>query len=158
MVYSKILGRLYVGSCPQSDGDVRELKTAGITALMNLQTDDDFIRWSIKWPPVQEACLKEGIKTVRYPIFDFDTVDLRLRLGGAVKLLGELIKEHTVYLHCTAGVNRSPTVAIAYIMHTQNKDHKTALREFKELHNSEPYASALRGWEEDRKGESYDLF
>ncbi len=158
MLYSNILDGLYVGPCPQSDEDVRQLKSSGVTALMNLQTDDDFVRWSIKWPPVEEACIKEGIKTFRYPIFDFDLVDLMQRLGGAVKLLVELIEDHTADLHCTAGINRSPTVAIAYIMHTQNKDHKTALSEFKEIHNSEPYARALMGWEEDRKGNTYDLF
>jgi hypothetical protein len=43
MDFDEILPNLFVGSCPRNQGDIDHLKTdVGITAVLNLQTDDDF--------------------------------------------------------------------------------------------------------------------
>jgi protein-tyrosine phosphatase len=50
------------------------------------------------------------------PVTDFDRLELQRRLPECVTALDGLLQAgHTVYLHCTAGVNRSPTVAVAYL-------------------------------------------
>jgi len=47
---------------------------------------------------------------------DFDAVDLQKKLSACVSALNDLLESgHTVYLHCSAGAGRSPTVAIAYL-------------------------------------------
>ena len=47
---------------------------------------------------------------------DFDSVDLREKLPECVRALKSLLSNgHTVYLHCTLGATRSPTVAVAYL-------------------------------------------
>jgi protein-tyrosine phosphatase len=47
---------------------------------------------------------------------DFDAAELRSKLPECVRNLdGLLASGHVAYLHCTAGVNRSPTVAMAYL-------------------------------------------
>lgn len=50
------------------------------------------------------------------PMRDFDAADHRKRLRHATRRLSELLAHgHRTYLHCTAGINRAPLVALAYL-------------------------------------------
>ena len=50
------------------------------------------------------------------PVRDFDAADFRRKLPECVAALDWMLKAgHTVYLHCTAGQVRSPTVVAAYL-------------------------------------------
>ncbi|CAK9219231.1 unnamed protein product [Sphagnum troendelagicum] len=86
---------LIVGSCPKTKDDISKLSTdEHVTAILNLQQDQDFGPHNIK-----DGC----------------PPDLRKNLPRAVGVLDYLIKDdRKVYLHCTAGVGRSPSVAVAY--------------------------------------------
>ena len=47
---------------------------------------------------------------------DFDADSLRVGLPKAVASMDKALREgHVVYCHCTAGMGRSPGVAIAYL-------------------------------------------
>ena len=142
--YSRILKKLIVGSCPVLREDVLALKEEDVTAILNLQTDGDFEYWSIDWEYVKRAYDESRILAVRYPIRDFDMAHLRERLQGGVELLDEMLSDHTVYLHCSAGINRSPTVAIAFIMRDMDMGMEDAVDYFRERHYCEPYVEALR--------------
>jgi Dual specificity phosphatase, catalytic domain len=92
------------------------LHKAGIGAVLNLQTDEDCAFLNIDWPKLQTYYRKLGIEVRRVPVRDFDPGDLATKLPQCVLTLQELLDGgHTVYLHCTAGIGRSPTVAIAYL-------------------------------------------
>src|SRR5262249_36166274 len=103
--------KLYVGSCPMTEGDVIQLKDTGITAVLNLQTDEDIRTREIDWPAMEDAYRRHGIVIHRFPIEDFSPSDMRQKLRTGVRILDNLIRAGlVVYLHCNAGINRSPTL------------------------------------------------
>lgn len=144
MQFSKIFNNLFVGSCPVSRRDVESLRDAGITAVLNLQTEDDFAYWRLNWEELWNAYDEFRIRVYRYPIRDFDIGHLRQRLDSGVELLDDLLPEQVVYLHCSAGINRSPTLAIAYMMKKMNMNVYEAASRFRERHYCEPYIEALQ--------------
>jgi len=117
MDYHLILPKLYVGSYPGRADDIKLLKQqAGVTAVLNLQTDDDMRHFKLDWDSLLGHYRNSAIDVRRVPVRDFDPDDLEVRLPGCVSILNELMQSsQTVYLHCSAGTGRSPTVAIAYL-------------------------------------------
>lgn len=113
---TKILDRLYVGSCPRRNEDVEKLCKLGIQAVLNLQTDEDNLYRDIDWPSLEASYRSHGVEVRRVPVRDFDSEDLAAKLSECVGTLRQLLESgQTVYLHCTAGAGRSPTVAMAYL-------------------------------------------
>ncbi|HPP52236.1 MAG TPA: dual specificity protein phosphatase family protein, partial [Thermoguttaceae bacterium] len=108
MELTLILPRVYVGSCPVEPADIDQLKELGITAVFSLQTEEDFLFWGIDWPALESAYRKMDIELVRIPVQDFSPEDLREKLPACVAALEKLLQAgHTVFVHCSAGVNRS---------------------------------------------------
>ncbi|XP_004306346.1 PREDICTED: phosphoglucan phosphatase LSF1, chloroplastic [Fragaria vesca subsp. vesca] len=117
MRYSKITEQIYVGSCIQTEDDVKALSNAaGITAVLNFQTGTETQNWGINSNSINESCQKFDILMINYPIRDGDSFDLRKKLPFCVGLLLRLLKKnHRVYVTCTSGFDRSPTCVIAYL-------------------------------------------
>jgi len=113
---TKILQHLYIGSCPATSGDIEVLHHDGITAVLNLQTGEDEAFANVDWQRLLPCYSSLGIEVRRVPIRDFDPEDLARKLPQCVQTLRDLLTAgNTIYLHCTAGTGRSPTVAIAYL-------------------------------------------
>lgn len=118
MNYHQILPQLLVGSCPESPREIELLKREEVvSAILSLQTDSD-LRWlGLETRPLEEACARLGVLYRRAPVADMDSEELRARLTDCVRALDELLAAgHKVYLHCTAGAGRSPSVAIAWLV------------------------------------------
>ncbi|MEO1273490.1 MAG: hypothetical protein AAFX99_35850, partial [Myxococcota bacterium] len=49
MNWTRLLPDLYLGSCPQSEGDVSAIADVGVSVVVNLQTDDDLHAYSLPW-------------------------------------------------------------------------------------------------------------
>ena len=115
--FSQILPELYVGTHPRTAVDLERLAgSLGATAVLNLQTDRDLTDWGIDWTRLEEAYRQHNVVLRRVPIVDFDPQDLRERLSQAVDILDQMLRGgHRVYLHCTAGAERAPSTAIAYL-------------------------------------------
>jgi len=114
MDHSQILTNLFVGSFPKGEADVAQLKAAGITAVLNLQTQEDFDFHDVDWPHLQAVYFAHGLQVRRVPIQDFDEGSLRENLPQAVRVLAALLGAgHTVYVHCNVGMNRSPSTVIS---------------------------------------------
>jgi hypothetical protein len=117
MRYAKVLPQLFLGSRPEIPADIDRLRLeSGITAVLNLQTDDDMRAVNLVWEPLENHYRASGIQLRRVPVRDFDALDLREKLPDCVRALEQLFSTgYSVYLHCTLGATRSPTVAVAYL-------------------------------------------
>jgi protein-tyrosine phosphatase len=57
-----------------------------------------------------------GLAFESVPVKDFSNADPQLRLPKCVAALAHLLGQgHSVYVHCTARVSRSPSVVAAYL-------------------------------------------
>lgn len=155
MQFDQILPRLYVGSCPMNAADVNHLARSAITAVVNLQTDEDFAAWDVGWDELEAAYRDQKIEVRRVPIRDFDPQALEAGLPEGVGALDELIRAgHTVYVHCTAGINRGPSTVIAYLHWIEGWQLEEAVAHVTRCHVCDPYVEAIRLAGEDRRRET----
>ena len=74
------------------------------------------------------------------------------KLEGAVNLLDQLLKVgHCVYVHCTAGLNRAPSVVISHLAWNRGMDLDAAHRHVAQSRYCEPYLDAIRRATENRQ-------
>ncbi|MGA8184304.1 MAG: dual specificity protein phosphatase family protein [Terriglobia bacterium] len=144
--YNRIQPRLLVGTFLESSHEVEMLRNReGVTAVINLQTDEDLRMDRFFAEPLEKLYDGSGVKLCRVPIRDFDESHLRERLPECVAALARLLEEgHTVYLHCTAGVNRSPTVAIAYLHWCIGWKLDSAVKHVEACRSCSPKVDAVR--------------
>jgi protein-tyrosine phosphatase len=145
MDYHLIVPQLYVGSHPRGVDDIKLLKRqGGITTVLNLQTDDDMRHFGLDWDLFLSDYRDSKIDVRRVPVRDFDSDDLEIKLPICVATLNELIQSsHTVYLHCSAGAGRSPTVAIAYLFWRRDWDLDRALAHVTQCRPCSPCMEAI---------------
>jgi protein-tyrosine phosphatase len=137
--------KLLIGSCPLNETDIEQLKAAGISAVLSLQTDEDLVQRDIDWPAMEAAYRRQGMEVCRFPIEDFSPRDMRQKLRPSVRLLAGLVRAgHVVYLHCNAGINRSPTVAVAYLHWVEAWDLDAAQSHVVNCRPCDPYVQEIR--------------
>lgn len=144
--YDRIQPRLLVGAFLESSREVELLqKREGVTAVMDLQTEEDLRMAGLFAAPVEDLYAGSSVKLCRVPVRDFDESALQEKLPECVAALGRLLEEgHTVYLHCTAGVNRSPTVAIAYLYRRLGWELDSAVKHVEACRPCSPKVDAIR--------------
>ncbi len=126
--FSPIERGLFVGTCPGNEIDIERLSRGPrITAVLNLQTDTDLQELGIDWAHLEDCYVRHGLLVRRWPIRDFDPEHLQSRIRGAAALLAELRDAgHEVYVHCTSGVSRAPSVVTAFLVWHRGWDLETA--------------------------------
>jgi protein-tyrosine phosphatase len=143
-----ISGRLWVG-CHIQPEDVRILRQMGITSILNLQSDWDLANYSISLKKLIQAYLLEEIDLRRIPIPDFDRLAVGTLLPQAVEELEKALEplRAKVYVHCTAGINRGPTLAAAYLIKTDGLTAQEAYNYVIARRDCSPYLDTLREYE-----------
>eukprot|EP01121_Diplochlamys_sp_Union-15-3_P012339 TRINITY_DN3684_c0_g6_i2.p1 TRINITY_DN3684_c0_g6~~TRINITY_DN3684_c0_g6_i2.p1 ORF type:complete len:179 (-),score=24.24 TRINITY_DN3684_c0_g6_i2:102-638(-) len=110
----KIIDNLYLGDCYDSC-DMNILKKHGITHIL----------------PVGIGLERKFPKNFTYypeeiNIHDLEHVELIPHFENCIKFIEEGRKKGNVYVHCAAGISRSSTVVIAYLMKCMNYDYEKA--------------------------------
>ena len=146
MDMDEVLPRLFVGSYPESSGDIDRMQTdEGISAVLSLQTDEDHDYLQVDWPAMLAHYESADIAVRQVPVRDFDWDDLTRRLPDCVDSLAELMDAgHTVFVHCTAGVGRSPTVVAAYLHWSLGEELEEAVTQVKNARPSSPSIHSIQ--------------
>lgn len=136
---------LYVGPAPRTLNHFQAIRDRGVDALLSLQTEAEAAEYGLLPEVAARVAASLGMSLDRVPIPDMDPTALRQRLGTAVMRLDELLgQRRQVLLHCAAGVNRSPTVAAAWIAWRQSLDALAACTLVRQARPSAPDLDAVR--------------
>jgi protein-tyrosine phosphatase len=142
---TKLSPDLCVGSYPAADDYAWLADEHGVRAVLNLQDDFDLAAKRLTLAELERSATDAGLGFARVPIPDGDADGLARRLPAIVGVLDELIRTHgCAYVHCNAGMNRAPTVVIAYLHVHGGLTLGEAIRRVKERRSCLPYVSALR--------------
>ena len=126
--FDPIEPNIFIGSCPQNTIDVDRLHKLRVTAVLSLQTEQDFKYHNIDWAGLQRDYEQCGIYVQRFPIADFNEKDLGERVAEPIKELNNLLNVgHRVYVHCTAGICRASATVIGYLCHYKGMQPQEAL-------------------------------
>ena len=133
-----IPGKLAVGGLPQSE-DIVTLSRANIKVVLSLCAE---IEGSL--PEV----VRRDFNCLRLILPDrYYTTEIEIsQLDQAVGIVHQSLQNQLpIYVHCLAGIERSPTVCIAYLCRYQNLELWEALNWVKQAHPSTmPNESQLR--------------
>ena len=106
---------IFIGSYLSLE-DISVIAKSGITGVLVLQTEEDFHYSMIDFPKMLDEYRKNSIEVIHFPIVDYDDNELRAKLHDSAKLLDKMVKQGLkVYVHCTAGMGRAPSVVITYL-------------------------------------------
>jgi len=141
---SEITDYLLVGEYPRAH-DIEWLRDEHrVTAIHNLQDDEDLRINALDIAVLREVSARHGIKLVRTPIQDGSADDMGDRLRAALSDLAKLVEgRERVYLHCNAGLNRAPTLAIAYLRAHGGMSLNEALAHVKQRRSCGPFMTIL---------------
>src|SRR5882724_11060373 len=134
--------QLYLGPSVHP-ADVPRLRRTGITAVLSLQQPDVDLPCAAM-DRMRAACAPH-ITFLNVGIHDYDPHAVIAALPAALAGLDRLVRDRRiVYVHCTEGINRAPSVALAYLMRHEALDIDRALAELRHCDpGARPYTEVI---------------
>jgi len=128
--WDQITPSIILGTCPMACEDLARIKAGtDVSAVLSLQHDNCLAYWKIDYPKIQRTGTELGLFMERCPIRDFDIADMRKRLSDAIAILHHILSAgHKAYVHCTAGLGRSPLVTLGYLTFIENFSPDDAIK------------------------------
>jgi protein-tyrosine phosphatase len=144
---SEITDYLLIGEYPR-ESDIGWLKAEyRVSAIHNLQDDEDLRINGLDPAVLAEVCRRHGIRLVRTAIHDGSADDMAARLETALNDLRALVQaRERVYLHCNAGLNRAPTLAIGYLRAYEKMSLNEAMAYVKKRRPCGPFMTVLEAY------------
>lgn len=138
---------LLVGEYLRPDDTTWLTQQLGVSSVLCLQDDIDLAGKALSLSDLVQAYGGARIDFHHHPVPDGEQAIFSERLPAIVARLAELIaRKATVYVHCNAGMNRAPTVAVAYL-HEHEGMALGAARDFvKQRHPCVPYMTMLEAY------------
>lgn len=126
---------LWLGRAPQSPEDFAALRDLGVQDLVTLQTEDEARSGGVHPTVAFRLAAMMGLVLHRCPIVDFNAASLRNGARPAAETLAALRgRGRRVYVHCRAGINRSPTIVACYLALARGLSPADACAEVLRLH------------------------
>jgi len=142
--FATLRPHLLVGEYP-TPADARWLaETHGVTAVVSLQDDADLAAKGLWLAELEDAYREAGLAFARFPVPDGDESHLVARLTAVVAYVSGVVDAGgRVYLHCNAGYNRAPTVAIAFLTAHEGLSVDAARAAMRACRSCVPYMRAV---------------
>lgn len=145
--HAVILPQLIIGEYLRPD-DTKWLKEdVGVTSVLCLQDHIDLAGKAVALADLIEAYRAADIHFQHAPVPDGEQQIFQERLPAILsQLTAQIAARQKVYVHCNAGMNRAPTVAVAYL-HEHGGMTLDAARDFvKQRHPCVPYMTMLAAY------------
>ena len=112
--YNRITAQILAGRNPLTAADMQRLCAEGVTHVLDLRESSEWMPPNVGQEAIEYQIAK-GIHRRNLPITDFTAPDTD-HFGTAVAFLEEALTDPNaqVYVHCRAGMERTPTILIAY--------------------------------------------
>lgn len=144
---TELCPQLLIGEYPRIDDAPWLKEHYRVTAVQSLQDPEDLRLNGLSISGLEETYRKSGIRFVRTPISDGSADAMSLHLKKALDQLKTLIDDRErVFLHCNAGLNRAPTLAIAFMRAFCRMSLDEALAHVKQRHPCGPYMTVLEDY------------
>lgn len=115
--FSIITQEILLGSQVTCAEDIEQLAKLRVAGLLSLQNDNDLRLIGLSWDVIRKLGISKGIDMRRVPIRDPDPPHLVANLEKGVEALDQLVRQRRrVYVHCSAGVNRSASVVLSWFV------------------------------------------
>jgi protein-tyrosine phosphatase len=139
--------QLLIGEYPRRE-DIAWLKNHHrVTAVHSLQDNEDLKLHGLSLAALEAAYGRSHLRFVRTPIPDGGADAMALHLKAALEALRALTEaRERVFLHCNAGMNRAPTLAIAFMRAFCGMSLDEALAHVKQQHFCGPYMTILEDY------------
>ncbi|MFP3902716.1 MAG: dual specificity protein phosphatase family protein [Armatimonadota bacterium] len=120
---------IIIGTHPQDASDIDTIAgETGATAVLNVQHPEGIEAMDVPLEQIRRRARANRLKYVHSPMRDFDPQNQRETLPDAIRALSGLLQQdHSAYVHCTAGVNRSPLVVLGYLVFVEGMKKGQAL-------------------------------
>jgi len=121
---SMIIDKIYLGAFDAATNQL-ELEKNGITYILNVASGHLENPLSVEFP--------QKFKFLNVEIMDLDEENIVNRFPKCFDFISEALSQNaSILVHCNAGVSRSATVIIGYLIHTHGMSYKDAFSLVKE--------------------------